>query len=776
MDADLVELEKEFRDSWRNYDPTRYAAYLSRAGNENRVELLARLLGVELEYSFQPPFPDDESQTVKLSEDEERVRPSMQLFVLRFPELCDHQEILIRLSVLEYALRLRHDRIPPNPDSYLWLCKHSPDRLIKLLRLTENRLPSARSDAPANAAEPSDSTVKDAQVSVSVTVDPLPHNLGCFLLIKMIGKGGMGYVHSAIDLRSTAQIAVKVMRRIDPWSVYRFIEEFTWLSQLSHPNLVKLYDAFADGDVRYFSMELVEGKTIRDWFRAVSQRELPSQWSQLRRVLAQAASAIDFLHRHSAIHCDIKCSNLMITSRRRAVLLDLGLAIREGNSQPMVGTLQYMAPEVLEGAKPTRQSDWYSFGMLIFEVLTDTYPPIEVDLSAKQGEEKYRMNREKLAEQLADCDAELSELCRHLLNPDPALRPTGTVVLRRLGRTVEHPEFNSTSPTVLGRKTVVKQLALAYRESFARPRIALVSGEPGIGKSTVVDYWLEQLDGREPNELILRLRCFRQDHTPLRLFNSLVQELVQALQQLPESDWRTTLSPRIKEIGDAFPQVLQLVENDLAVTSRPKSATPNYLLRSRGVQSLEEWLVELCQSRRMLLVVDDAQWADEESMQVIVGLVGSQQFRGFVVAIDEHGTTRINRLMHQILPIDASLSNDSWLSTIQLGPLTEAASIEILMNLGTEQATDITPGIAASIAQSRRQPVSPARTISRLLPLCETRGALGRSMVASGFSKRCPAAIQYAPHPIRECTSIPGRRWSIHRISPTANGLTDSPT
>ena len=71
-------------------------------------------------------------------------------------------------------------------------------------------------------------------------------------------------MHSAIDLRSTAQIAVKVMRRIDPWSVYRFIEEFTWLSQLSHPNLVKLYDAFAEGDVRYFSMELVEGKTIRD--------------------------------------------------------------------------------------------------------------------------------------------------------------------------------------------------------------------------------------------------------------------------------------------------------------------------------------------------------------------------------------------------------------------------------------------------------------------------------------------------------------------------------
>src|SRR5690606_36844949 len=136
----------------------------------------------------------------------------------------------------------------------------------------------------------SDSTIKEASLSASITLDPLPLNLGCFLLVRLLGRGGMGYVHAAMDLRSTAQVAVKVMRCVDAWSIFRFIEEFRWLSQLSHPHLVKLYDAFCEGEIRYFSMELVEGKMIRHWFRHGTQR-LESHWRELSDVLGQLASA-----------------------------------------------------------------------------------------------------------------------------------------------------------------------------------------------------------------------------------------------------------------------------------------------------------------------------------------------------------------------------------------------------------------------------------------------------------------------------------------------------
>lgn len=101
---------------------------------------------------------------------------------------------------------------------------------------------------------------------------------------------------------------------MDAWSIYRFIEEFCWLSQLSHPHLVKLYDAFCEGDIRYFSMELIEGKMVREWFRVSSRWGYCHAGGELRRVLEQFASAVEYLHDHQVLHCDLKCSNMMITS------------------------------------------------------------------------------------------------------------------------------------------------------------------------------------------------------------------------------------------------------------------------------------------------------------------------------------------------------------------------------------------------------------------------------------------------------------------------------
>ena len=127
MKVELTEIEQEFRNSWRDFDPRRYAGFLDQAAEASRVELLTRLLSAELEFAFQPPTvgldPDQSSST-----DDERVKPCVQLFVLRFPELEKHPDLLIRLVVLEYALRLRHDEIPPNPESYLPLCHESQDR------------------------------------------------------------------------------------------------------------------------------------------------------------------------------------------------------------------------------------------------------------------------------------------------------------------------------------------------------------------------------------------------------------------------------------------------------------------------------------------------------------------------------------------------------------------------------------------------------------------------------------------------------------------------
>ncbi len=226
FELDLPELEQEFRQTWREYDVSRYASFLSRTSAANRLELLTRMLSTELEFFYQRPATEE---SVDHADDQDdRVSPRVQLFLLRFPDLRARPELILRLIVLEFALRLKYDAVPPNADSYFDLCPvHTQERLIRLLELTENKLHRAgyeqrTEDLPSRT---NDSTIKESEASISVTLDPLPYNLGCFLLVRMIGRGGMGYVHAAIDLRSTAQVAVKVMRRIDAWSIFRFIEE-----------------------------------------------------------------------------------------------------------------------------------------------------------------------------------------------------------------------------------------------------------------------------------------------------------------------------------------------------------------------------------------------------------------------------------------------------------------------------------------------------------------------------------------------------------------------
>lgn len=739
LNVELSELEQAFRNNWRDFAPQRYAEFLDQTSGDNRLELLARILSAELEFAFQPPsrrstsvagkfsplpkegeqpgkvlgtsnhlMPENDNPAEDDSDDDQRVKPCVPLFLLRFPELANRPELVIRLIVLEYALRLRYDRHPPNPESYLPLCQQQTDQLIRLLELTESKLPLHRSTtAAAEEISHSDSTVKESSLSESITLDPLPLNLGCFLLLRLLGRGGMGYVHAAIDLRSTAQVAVKVMRRIDAWSIYRFIEEFRWLSQLSHPNLVKLYDAFCEGDVRYFSMELVEGKSVREWFRKFPF-EQEVRWRELRRVLGQLASAIDYLHEHQVLHCDIKCSNMMIASGSRAVLLDLGLAVRAGQENRLVGTLQYMAPEVIAGGSATFASDWYSFGVMIYEVLTDNFPPIQIDLTqASQSGGAYCLDVEQLRHNLRECPVDLKELCVDLLHPEPSARPSRSQVVERLKGRSARPQWITGSFECAGREVELSTIDTAVRlpsESLkpTRPRASLVilEGESGSGKSTLLQYWTKSLDEREC--LLLSVRCYRQDHTPVRLLNALVQELTTALPRLPESRWKPTLEKQVSNMRLMFPQVQQLIPELIVPAKHMEASSKSGHGASHDVStsSFVQWLLELSHQQRLIICVDDAQWADFESLRTLRRLLNHvEHFHGAMLLVDESGSHRLTELLQPEERMHASQATAFELTHIPLAPLTSTTCLQLLGRWAASVEMPINASVANDIVR-----------------------------------------------------------------------------
>ncbi|HEV8608604.1 MAG TPA: serine/threonine-protein kinase, partial [Thermoanaerobaculia bacterium] len=210
--------------------------------------------------------------------------------------------------------------------------------------------------------------------------------LGPYELVAPIGVGGMGEVYRAKDTRLDRTVAVKVLPAhlsASAESRQRFEREAKTISQLSHPHICALYDVGHQDGVEFLVMEYLEGETL-------SERLLkgPLSFDQVLRYGIEIADALDKAHRQGIVHRDLKPGNVMVT-KSGVKLLDFGLAkalvpsaassdltalptqaapvTREGT---ILGTIQYMAPEQLEGRDADARTDIFALGCLLYEMAT----------------------------------------------------------------------------------------------------------------------------------------------------------------------------------------------------------------------------------------------------------------------------------------------------------------------------------------------------------------------------------------------------------------------
>ncbi len=202
---------------------------------------------------------------------------------------------------------------------------------------------------------------------------------GCYEIVRPLGTGGMGKVFLVVDRTDGRQYAMKILR--GQWQenervIARFAREVRALRQLNHPCIVKVFDARRDKDVLYFTMEYIEGKTVRQWLRARKQLEFGS----VVRVLCLVAKALEYAHTIT-IHRDISPDNIMVQKDGSVRLLDFGLAKLEDANQGLtmvgasMGKMQYNAPEQRRNAADVdHRADIYSLGICFFEMLTGKRP------------------------------------------------------------------------------------------------------------------------------------------------------------------------------------------------------------------------------------------------------------------------------------------------------------------------------------------------------------------------------------------------------------------
>ncbi len=448
-----------------------------------------------------------------------------------------------------------------------------------------------------------------------------------FVLTRKIGEGTFGIVYEAADRLDGGRVALKLLRRLGPEWPDRFKREFRSLRDLEHPHLISLYELFFHDDRWFFTMELLDAVNLASYVGPdPSAGGLDARFDErrTRASFAQLASGLSALHGAGKVHRDVKPSNVLVTRDDRVVLLDLGLVsdVVERDwfhGQRILGTPAYMAPEQVTLDEVGPPADMYAVGVMLYEVLTGKLP-----FSA----DSRRILLEKLSAVAAPVEAEgvpddLARLASSLLERDPRARPTADEVLDRVLHADEArpssipPGPSSQDIRLIGRLAELDALEGALAAASSGETVVVrVTGPSGIGKTALLRTFADRVrdDGRA---LVLASRCYERESVPFKAFDDLVESLVRHLVALPEASRARLLPDDLGTLERMFP-VLRFVQpsgEPLDDDGDPRD------LRQRAFAAFRDVLVRLGRERPVVLWLDDVQWADVDSAEMLLSLL-----------------------------------------------------------------------------------------------------------------------------------------------------------
>jgi serine/threonine protein kinase len=501
-----------------------------------------------------------------------------------------------------------------------------------------------------------------------------------FVIDGILGEGGMGVVYRARDTRSSSLVALKTMTRLDPAALLRFKKEFRSLADIAHPSVVQLYELFAEGDQWFFTMELLEGTDFVSWVRGTTRisdtlltrtdsgsilrpvvssaptieaavsdgdvdgnallavigtGEVVGDESKLRAALLGLLDGMLAIHGAGRLHRDIKPSNVMVTPEARVVLLDFGVVGELGKGGErledlVLGTPAYMAPEQARASQVGPAADFYAMGVMLYEALTGQLPfdgpPDEVLYAKQQGRPRAP------GEIVSGVPADLGALCWDLLAPLPQDRPEGAEILDRLraarpglrttSRSLRPSTTTGASRAFVGRDAELATLRQSLRRaSRGESVLTLVSGASGIGKTTLVQRFLNEV-GQTPRTLVLSGRCYEREAVPFKGVDSVVDELSRWLSLMPQQQIGSLLPAHAAELLRVFPVLRHVPALERRGEERAEVGDPAEL-RRRAFTALRSLLGAIADDRPLVVHIDDLQWTDVDSLALLEQLLHS---------------------------------------------------------------------------------------------------------------------------------------------------------
>jgi tRNA A-37 threonylcarbamoyl transferase component Bud32/tetratricopeptide (TPR) repeat protein len=438
---------------------------------------------------------------------------------------------------------------------------------------------------------------------------------------------GMGEVYRARDEQLDRDVAIKFLPERfarQPSAVSRFIREAKAASALNHPNIVTILDAGTSKGRRFIIMEMVRGRTLRELIgQAVAPEILLPIMTQIARALATA-------HAAGIVHRDIKPENIMVRDDGYVKVLDFGLAYWERAKSKenttaatrtlpgsLVGTLRYMSPEQATGQLPTASTDIFSLGIVIYELVTGRHPfEARNELEALQA----ICNRPILSPRhwIPGIPSTFETLILRMMDRTPELRPTAADLVRILVEidvrslcTEVAPAISSRPPLVGRHQEIVKLRALLDSTHRGRGLLALITGEPGIGKTALVEEFLSEQVAAQRSCAVGRGFCSeRLAGTEAYL------PLLEALEDLVRG--KASLAPLLKRVAPSWFVQIMRYSSEEAASALPVSlkAASRELLSRELVAFLDEASFTI----PLILFFDDLHWADESTLDLLAYL------------------------------------------------------------------------------------------------------------------------------------------------------------
>ncbi|MBX7078388.1 MAG: protein kinase [Nannocystaceae bacterium] len=519
-----------------------------------------------------------------------------------------------------------------------------------------------------------------------------PERLGRFRVVRRLGQGAMGVVYEAIDDVRGQRVAIKAMHRLGPERVYRFKREFRSLTGVRHPNVVALHELVSDGEQLFFTMELVRGVDfITDVCGPAIQgrRHAPCRdLSRLRAAMLQLAEGVQAIHEAGILHRDIKPSNVLVTPEQRVVLLDFGLVREHGVDEhlgvtadgALLGTPMYMAPEQAIGGQVGPPADWYAVGELLYHALAGAPPFNDLGMLAMLAAKRDSLPPPPSAV-VPDVPADLDALCRALLVPDAAARPSGPEIVARLGSAPARSAGPRAAEAFLGRGKELAALRDCYLQASREPVVVLIEGPSGIGKTALAQHFAAEVAARD-DALVLVGRCSERESIPYKALDAVMDALAMRLGVHSDPRYVDALLPRdVRSIVRLFPVLRGVPAIALAAGRRDDEVEP-VDARRRAIAALGDMLARIADRRRLVLRIDDFQWADHDSAVLLGGVLRQADPPAMLLLLTvRDGAQREGSPLQRLLAEVAERERMVPVKRLPLAPLPPAEAEELALEL-----------------------------------------------------------------------------------------------